>query len=85
MTDAASEVLLWSDDKKRLGKWSTREGKTIGALSCLLCFLFRKHLIGTQRANVQEHAEICPISFAAEKPQDYREDRYLTNELIDEL
>lgn len=53
MTDAASEVLLWSDDKKRLGKWSTREGKTIGALSCLLCFLFRKHLIGTQRANVR--------------------------------
>jgi hypothetical protein len=54
MTDAASEVLLWSDDKTRLGMWSTREHKTIGALSCLICFLFRTRLTGTQHSAVRD-------------------------------
>lgn len=53
MTDAASEVLLWSDDKARLGMWSTREHKTLGALCCLICFIFRTRLTGTQNSNVR--------------------------------
>lgn len=54
MTDNVSQVMLWSVDKSKVGKWSTRERETLTGISQLIVALNRESLTGAQKSILRE-------------------------------
>lgn len=63
MTVDAQSTLLWSDSKPSLGKWYSREQRTISGLNLLLLTLFREQIRGTSFPDLRKAVSLAiPVS-----------------------